>query len=145
MEDTVGAKHQTVAQRRKMLFRLAMVILIAGAMVGVLISIPSSKGARQLEMDFTGPAELKVVWEKAIVGPSPNPMFEGWIINVSDSPVRFSSIIYRVKDQNGEVLWEERDNRFAGENTIGILGKISFACRPILGEGMVIEYDKKDE
>ncbi|MFA4835671.1 MAG: hypothetical protein WC749_06350 [Dehalococcoidia bacterium] len=135
MENTVGAKHKTVAQRRKVMFRLALVILVAGALVGFLIGIHPSGGAKQLEMGFAGPAELKVVWEKAVVGPLPHSIFEGWIINVSDNPVRFRSIIYRVKDQNGKVLWEERDNRFAGVNTIGTLGKISFVCRPILREG----------
>ena len=135
MEDTVGAKHHTVAQRRKVIFRLALVILVAGAMVGFLISIHPSNGGKQLEMDFAGPAELKVVWDKVVVGPLQSSIFEGWIINASDNPVRFRSIIYRVKDQNGKVLWEERDNRFTGEDTIGTLGKISFVCHPILGEG----------
>jgi hypothetical protein len=155
MDDTIGAAAQRRAQRRKQLAIGLLVFLAVGVMVSFMINTDptQSKGAMEivrgtgakLETVFVGPTELRVKWERMIGQAWSVSLAEGRIRNISDKTVKFQGIIYYVKDENGDVIWEEADERYIGGGMIEPLGSISFACHPICKrEARIFELLVKD-
>ena len=55
-----------------------------------------------------------------------------WIIrNISDRRVKFQSILYQVKDGNGDVIWKDSDARYIEGGMIEPLGSLAFASHPV--------------
>ena len=119
MDETIGAAARRKARRKKQLVIGLSVLLVVGALGGHFISADPTRSAGamgivrgtggKLETVFVGPPALEVVWESVIGQAWPVSLVQGRIRNTSNTTVRFKGITYSVKDENGDVIWEETD------------------------------------
>ena len=139
--DTIGAAAQQRARRKKQLAIGLFALLAIGGLVSPFIStlltqsggptaIVRGTGA-ELETVFVGPPELEVVWESVIGQAWSVSLVQGRIRNISNTTVRFKGITYSVKDENGDVIWEETDERYIMGGVIEPLASIYFVSHPI--------------
>ncbi len=141
MDNTVGAAARRRAQRRRKLVIGLVVFLTIGGMGSYLISTDAIQGegpigivrgtGSKLETVFVGPPELEVVWEQVIGQAWSVSLVQGRIRNISSMTVTFTGITYSVKDENGNVIWEETDPRYIMGGKIEPLGSISFVSHPV--------------
>ncbi|HAZ31909.1 MAG TPA: hypothetical protein DCY61_04345 [Dehalococcoidia bacterium] len=155
MDNTVGAAAQRRGRRRKQLVIGLLVLLVIGGLASSLIgpvltqgkgptTIASGTGA-ELETVFVGPPELEVVWESVIGQTWSVSLVQGRIRNISNTTVRFKGITYSVKDESGDVIWEETDPRYIMGGVIEPLASIFFVSHPISGrEARTFELLVKD-
>ncbi|MCL0077273.1 hypothetical protein M1O12_04580 [Dehalococcoidia bacterium] len=134
---------------------LLSVLLVVGGLGGHFISADPTQGAGsmgivrgtggKLETVFVGLPALEVVWESVIGQAWSVSLVQGRIRNISDARVTFKSIIYSVKDENGDVIWEETDPRYLMGGVIEPLASIYFVSHPISRrEARVFELLLKD-
>ncbi|MCL0082300.1 hypothetical protein M1O14_01020 [Dehalococcoidia bacterium] len=141
MDETIGAAARRKARRKKQLVIGLSVLLVIGALGGHFISADPTQGAGamgivrgtggKLETVFVGPPALEVVWESVIGQAWPVSLVQGRIRNTSNTTVRFKGITYSVKDENGDVIWEETDPRYIMGGVIEPLASIYFVIHPI--------------
>lgn len=142
MFDSIGERKQRRAQRRRALaFGLCVLAIAVGGMVYLFspheqadpMDVVQGTGADLGEYEFIydGPSELEVRWDKAIGEAWSISWAKGWIRNVSAEPVSFAALIYRVKDAQGNILWEEQDARFPEGFTLEPAAYINFDIMPI--------------
>jgi len=55
----------------------------------------------------------------------------GWAQNASTSVVSFESILYRVKDEEGNIIWVEEDVRFPDGFTLEPIEYFDFNVMPV--------------
>lgn len=155
MEETIGAASRRKSQRKKQLVVGLLGLLIISGFGGYFNSTDSAQGAGamnivsgtggELETVFVGPPELEVVWERVIGEAWSVSLVQGRIRNISDARVNFESIIYSVKDENSDVIWEKTDSRYIMGGVIEPLGSISFAVHAISGrEARILQLLVKD-
>jgi len=82
-------------------------------------------------MLYSGPPELKIKWDDVIGQAWSIAYVTGWAQNVSTRTIRFENIIYRVRDKDGNIIWEEEDDRVAGGFTLEPIEYIDFDIMPI--------------
>ena len=85
----------------------------------------------EYEFAYHGPSELEVRWDKAIGEAWSISWAKGWIRNISARAVSFEALVYRVKDKEGNILWEEQDARFSDGFTLEPAAYINFDIMPI--------------
>ncbi|MDD5094328.1 MAG: hypothetical protein PHV74_08130 [Dehalococcoidia bacterium] len=141
MHETIGERAQRRALTRTKIAICILVIVVMGASVGFMIrNDPNqSKGAigivrgsgTELEAVFIGPPELKVDWDGVTGQAWSVSLVQGRIRNISNKTVRFQDIVYRVKDGNGDTIWEGSDGRFADGGKLEPTQYLNFVANPI--------------
>jgi hypothetical protein len=150
MDDTVGAVAQRRRRRRKQLaiglFILLVVIGLASVIGAALAATEEPVGTNiGLKTVFIGPPGLEVVWEGVINQTWSVSLVRGRIRNTSNTMVRFNGITYSIKDENGDVIWKETDERYIMGGMIEPFGSIYFVIYPIAGrEARIFELLVKD-
>ncbi len=83
------------------------------------------------EVVYYGPSELKVKWDELYGQAWSIAYVTGWVQNASTSIISFESILYRVKDKEGNVIWESKDDRFLSGFTMEPIEYFGFDVMPI--------------
>lgn len=149
MDNTVGAAAQRRRRRRNQLFIGLFALLAIGGLASSFIgpALTQTEGSMDTAMEtvFVGPPELEVVWESVTNQTWSVSLVQGQIRNISNTTVRFSGITYSVKDENGNVIWEETDERYVAGGAIQPFGSIHFVIYPLAGrDARIFELRLKD-
>ncbi len=142
MFDSIGERKQRRAQRRRTLaFGLCLLAVAVGGAIYLLSPHPQADpmdvvqgtGANVGEYEFAydGPPELEVRWDQATGEAWSIAWVKGWLRNTSAKRLSFEALIYRVKDREGNILWEEKDARFPDGFTLEPAGYINFDIMPL--------------
>jgi len=83
------------------------------------------------EVVYYGPSELKVKWDELFGQAWSIAYVTGWVQNASTSIISFESILYRVKDKEGNIIWELKDDRFLSGFTMEPIEYFDFNVMPI--------------
>jgi len=144
MYNMLGEKKERRARKRKRFAVGLLILLVAAGSLGYVFSINPDKSTHPMDivqgtgaslegfqMVFSGPSELSVKWDKVIGQAWSIALVSGWVQNVSTKTVKFQSLEYRVKDKDGNIVWEEQDSQFTGEISLGPGEYIDFDVMPI--------------
>ena len=126
MNLTLGEKKQRKARNIKRFALCLVVLFIAGGGLGYLLTVNPDETTRPLEvvrgtgtdiegmqLMFIGPEELEVRWDDVTGHALSCVRISGWIKNDSEKKiVKFENLACRVKDNKGNVIWEDLDLEF---------------------------------
>ncbi len=144
MFDTLGERKERRRHwRHRLVFFILCCVVFFGC-VGYLFSLDPEDSTNpmdivqgtgsemeEFEMLYSGPPELKIKWDDVIGQAWSIAYVTGWAQNVSTRTIRFENIIYRVRDKDGNIIWEEEDDRVAGGFTLEPIEYIDFDIMPI--------------
>ncbi len=141
---TLGEHRERRRQNRNRFVLFVLCCTVIAGCTGYLFSLDSENGTNptdivqgtgdnmgEFEVAYSGPSELKVKWDEVIGQAWSIAYVTGWAQNASTKDIRFKNIIYRVKDENGNIIWEDTDDRFAGGFTLEPMEYFDFGVMPI--------------
>ena len=144
MANMLGERKQRWRERRN---RLAIFVLCCGVLIGCagyLFSLGPEDGVdpmrivqgtgedmREFQAVYIGPSTLTVTWDEMIGQAWSIAYVSGWVRNTSNRPVSLKHLSYRVKDEDGTIIWEAPDNRFSGGFQLDPLDYIDFDVMPL--------------
>ena len=144
MFDTLGERKTRRRRRRLQLEVFLLCCVICCSCVGYLFSLDPEDSTDPMdivqgtgsdmegfEVVYYGPSELKVKWDELFGQAWSIAYITGWIQNASTSIISFESILYRVKDKEGNIIWESKDDRFLSGFTMEPIEYFDFNVMPI--------------
>lgn len=126
MKSMLGARKERRTRIIKRLALCSLILFIAGGGLGYIISIDPEKSTKPLDivrgtgtdqegfqLVFNGPSELEVKWDEVMGHALSCTQISGWIRNNSTKDsVRFKSIACRVRNNSGDIIWDNPDIEF---------------------------------
>lgn len=126
MKSMLGARKERKTRIVKRLVFCSLILLIAGGGLGYIISIDPDKSTKPLDivrgtgtdtealqLVFSGPSELEVKWDEVGGHALSCTQISGWIRNNStNDSVKFKSIACRVRNNSGDIIWDNPDIGF---------------------------------
>lgn len=85
----------------------------------------------EYQFEYIGPSELEVRWDEATGEPWSPTWVKGWARNASDKTVTFEKLVYRTRDEDGNIIWEEEDERFSEGFALKPMDYITITIMPI--------------
>ena len=141
MQDPIGITTPQKARRRKQFLIGLLIVEIIGTIFGYMlindanqsrgvVNIVRGTGA-ELRTAFLGPSELEITWDDMKGKAWSVSLIEGRIRNVSNSVVKFDNVIYRIRDDVGNIIWKDDDWRFERGGSLKPMEYFNFATNPV--------------
>ena len=141
MSEPLGAVANRKRKQRLAVEIAILILMISGAIVYLIFNVDTteSKGALEIVMGpgaemkatYVGPSELQVQWDNVTGHEWSVALIEGRLRNVSNKIVTFEDVIYRVKDDQGGIIWQQSDSRFEDGGRLGVMQYFNFAAQPM--------------
>ncbi len=144
MYDTLGELKQRSIRKRNLFVSVSIILLSVGVSLWFLFNTDPDESPDPLDfvqgtgvdmegfqMVYEGPSELEVRWDEVIGQAWSIAYVSGWVRNTSQEAVECRNIVYRVKDPDGNIMWEITDERFSGGFDLQPGSYIDFDVLPI--------------
>ncbi|MBT4511419.1 MAG: hypothetical protein HOC20_04310 [Chloroflexi bacterium] len=124
--ETLGEKKQRKARNIKRFALCSIILFVVGGGAGYMLTVNPDESTHpldivrgtgtnieELQLMFIGPEELEIRWDDMTGHVLSCVRISGWIKNDSESKtVKFENVACRIKDEKGNIIWEDLDLEF---------------------------------